>query len=66
MYEGNPGEIDFGSSYCEVCVSEGSSCRESTVKVKFSRTLSDERLLIAAFCRLQNNRCLGLENRKSA
>ena len=32
--------------------SEGSSCRESTVKVKFSRTLADERLLIAAFCKL--------------
>ena len=32
--------------------SDGSSCRESTVKVKFSRTLSDERLLIAAFCKL--------------
>ena len=30
MYEGNPGEIDFGSSKREVRVSEGSSCREST------------------------------------
>ena len=49
MYEGNPGEIDFGSRFE---FSEGSSCRESTVKVKFSRTLSDERLLIAAFCKL--------------
>ena len=31
MYDGNPGEIDFGSSYHEVRVSEGSSYRESTV-----------------------------------
>ena len=31
MYDGNPGEINFGSSYKEVRVSEGSSYRESTV-----------------------------------
>ena len=31
MYEGNPGEIDIGSSKREVRVSEGSSYRESTV-----------------------------------
>ena len=31
MYNGNLGEIDFGSSWCEVRVSEGSSYRESTV-----------------------------------
>ena len=31
MYDGNPGEIDFGSSSREVRVSEGSSYRESTV-----------------------------------
>ena len=31
MYDGNPGEIDFGSSQREVRVSEGSSYRESTV-----------------------------------
>ena len=31
MYDGNPGEIDFGSSYHEVRVSKGSSYRESTV-----------------------------------
>ena len=31
MYDGNPGEIDFGSSYREVRVSEGSSYGESTV-----------------------------------
>ena len=31
MYDGNPGEIDFGSSWREVRVSEGSSYRESTV-----------------------------------
>ena len=30
MYDGNPGEIDFGSSKCEVRVSEGSSYRELT------------------------------------
>ena len=28
MYEGNPGEIDFGSSKREVRVSEGSSYRD--------------------------------------
>ena len=31
MYDGNPGEIDVGSSEREVRVSEGSSYRESTV-----------------------------------
>ena len=31
MYDGNPGEIDFGSSQCEVRVSKGSSYWESTV-----------------------------------
>ena len=31
MYEGNPWEIDFGSTKRRVRVSEGSSCRESTV-----------------------------------
>ena len=31
MYEGNPGEIDFGSIYCKVRVSQGSSYREATV-----------------------------------
>ena len=31
MYEVSSGEIDFGSSYREVRVSEGSSYRESTV-----------------------------------
>ena len=34
MYDGNPGEIDFGSSWREVRVSEGSSYRESTVYVR--------------------------------
>ena len=33
MYDGNPGEIDFGSSWRDVRVSEGSSYRESTVLV---------------------------------
>ena len=31
MYEGNPGEIDFGLSYWEVWVSKGLSYRKSTV-----------------------------------
>ena len=31
MYEGNPGEIDFGSSWRKVRVSEGLSYWESTV-----------------------------------
>ena len=31
MCDRNPGEIDFGSSYREIRVSEGSSYRESTV-----------------------------------
>ena len=31
MYDGNPGEIDFGSSQREVRISEGLSYRESTV-----------------------------------
>ena len=31
MYDGNPEEIDFGSSEREVRLSEGSSYRESTV-----------------------------------
>ena len=31
MYDGNPGEIDFGLSWGEVRVSEGLSYRESTV-----------------------------------
>ena len=31
MYDGNLGEIDFGSSKREVRVTEGSSYRESTV-----------------------------------
>ena len=31
MYDGNPGEIDFGSSQREVRASKGSSYQESTV-----------------------------------
>ena len=34
MYDGSPGEIDFGSSWREVRVSEGSSHRESTLVFK--------------------------------
>ena len=37
MNEGNPGEIDFGSSQCEVRVSEGSSYRGSTLPANISR-----------------------------
>ena len=39
MYDGNPGEFDFGSSQREVRVSEGSSYRESTVFVIIQDTL---------------------------
>ena len=35
MYDGYPGEIDFGSTQREVRVSEGSSYRESTANAKF-------------------------------
>ena len=42
MYDGNPGEIAFGSSQREVRVSEGSSHRESTV---FPLKLYDETYL---------------------
>ena len=38
MYEGNPGEIDFGSSLREVRVSDGASYRESTVFLKLLLT----------------------------
>ena len=34
MYDGNPGETDFGSSQREVRVSEGLSYRESTVLLR--------------------------------
>ena len=40
MYEGNPGEIDFGSSQCEVQVSEDSSYKESAVLSLFSYLFS--------------------------
>ena len=33
MYERNQGEINFGLSECKVRVSEGTSYRESTVRV---------------------------------
>ena len=32
MYDGNPGEIDFGSSKCEVQVGEGLSYQEWTAR----------------------------------
>ena len=41
MYEGNPGEIDFGSSQRDVLVSEGSSHRESTVCVRGKVVIED-------------------------
>ena len=34
MYEENPGEIDFGSIYCEIRVSQHWSYRESTVNLQ--------------------------------
>ena len=44
MYEGNPGEVNFGSSYCEVRVSEGSSYRESTEIAFFKLLFINDRL----------------------
>ena len=38
QYDGNPGKIDFGLSYRDVRVSEGSSYRESTVYLNCGRT----------------------------
>ena len=46
MYDGNPGKIDFGSSQHEVRVSEGSSCRESTVSLHNKYTLTTSELAI--------------------
>ena len=37
MYDGNPGEIDFGSSSRKVLVEEGSSYHESTVFVCYGK-----------------------------
>ena len=37
MYDGNPGEIDFGSSSRKVWVEEGSSYHESTVFVCYGK-----------------------------
>ena len=42
MYDVNPGEIDFGSSYREVRVSEGSSYRESTVCGREEKALKNQ------------------------
>ena len=44
MYEENPGEIDFGSSLCEVRVSKVLSYRESTVKVKCGKVVNSVRI----------------------
>ena len=43
MYEGNPGEIDFGSSSREIRVSVGSSYRESTVEERKQKKKKRER-----------------------
>ena len=43
MYEGNPGEIDFGSSSREIRVSVGSSYRESTVEERKQKKKKKER-----------------------
>ena len=43
MYEGNPGEIDFGSSSREIRVSVGSSYRESTVEERNQKKKKKER-----------------------
>ena len=52
MYDGNPGEIDFGSSWREVRVSEGSSYRESNVILKTSvKLIVSVTLLPTKFCR---------------
>ena len=43
MNEGNPGEIDFGSSSREIRVSVGSSYRESTVEERKQKKRERER-----------------------
>ena len=43
MYEGNPGEIDFGSRSREIRVSVGSSYRESTVEERKQKKKKRER-----------------------
>ena len=43
MYEGNPGEIDFGSSSREIRVSVGSSYRESTVEERKQKKKKKEK-----------------------
>ena len=49
MYEGNPREIDFGSSLREVRVSEGSSYRESTVFRKLLLTSAPGLIFVLGF-----------------
>ena len=44
MYDGNPGEIDFGSSSREVRLSEGSSYRESTIYERGAKQASFSQL----------------------
>ena len=43
MYEGNPGEIDFGSSSREIRVGVGSSYPESTVEERKQKKKKRER-----------------------
>ena len=54
MYDGNPGEIDIGSSLREVRVSEGSSYRESTLtntyRNHFLRPYENRSILKVFFC----------------
>ena len=49
MYEGNPREIDFGSSLREVRVSDGASYRESTVFLKLLLTSDPGLILVRGF-----------------
>ena len=50
MYDGNPGEIDFGSlGQDEVRVSEGSSYRESTVSLRDEYTLATSELAMSPY-----------------
>ena len=49
MTEIHPGEIDFGSSYREVRVSEGSSYRESTVSYPILLVMHKKIIMILKF-----------------
>ena len=49
MYEGNPREIDFGSSLREVRVRDGASYRESTVFLKLLLTSDPGLIFVRGF-----------------